>query len=139
VYILFSIKPATLTGETKRNMTCSSKSTKSTTMKIVTMHMRVNPNELRAHIKRNLDRLFKESRHIDMHFSVEGSGNIIEIFQRENYEGFLFRIEVGGTDLHITRSEHYTDDVNSLTVESILNELFKDLTGKLGTDLVQEG
>jgi len=31
------------------------------------------------------------------------------------------------------------DDVNSLTLESVMNELFDDLSGNRGTDLVQEG
>lgn len=108
-------------------------------MKIVTLHTRINPDELRKHIRDNIDTRFREQRKEELHFDVEGSGNIIEIFQRDLYEGFLFRIEVKGQDLDITRSEHYTDDVNSLTVESILNELFQDISGKLGTDLLQEG
>jgi hypothetical protein len=29
--------------------------------------------------------------------------------------------------------------VNSLTLESILNDLFKDISGKQGTDLILEG
>ena len=108
-------------------------------MKIITLHIRIDPNELRRHIGDKIDKMFREQRKEAMHFDVEGSDNIIEIFQRDQYEGFLFRIEVKGQDLHITRSEHYVDDVNSLTVESILNDLFKDLSGKLGTDLLLEG
>ena len=62
------------------------------------------------------------------------------ISQQELYPGdILYHIEVKGDELHITRSEHYVDDVNSLTVESILNDLFNNLSGKLGTDLVLEG
>jgi len=108
-------------------------------MKIITLHTRINPDELREHIRQNIDKMFREQRNEVMHFDVEGSENMIEIFQRDLYEGFLFRIEVKGFELDITRSEHYVDDVNSLTVESILNELFNDLSGKLGTDLLLEG
>jgi hypothetical protein len=109
-------------------------------MKIVTLHTRIDPNELLNHISQNLDQMFREQRHIEMHFVVKGEGKIIEISQPDIYgEDILYHIEIKGTELHITRSEHYVDDVNSLTVESILNELFKDISGKYGTDLLQEG
>lgn len=109
-------------------------------MKIITLHTRVDPAALRDHIRQNLDDMFEAQRHIKMHFIVEGISNLIDIYQPELYDGdILYRIEVKGEELHITRSEHYTDDVNSLTVESILNELFKDASGKYGTDLLQEG
>jgi hypothetical protein len=108
-------------------------------MKIITLHTRIDPNELRKHVSENIDSMFRAQRNEELHFDVEGSGNMIEIFQRDLYEGFLYRIEVKGSELYITRSEHYTDDVNSLTIESILNDLFKDLSGRLGTDLLLEG
>ncbi|HTI59235.1 hypothetical protein [Mucilaginibacter sp.] len=108
-------------------------------MKIITLHKRIDPEELREHIRVNLDRMFWKQRDEEIHFTIEGSGDVIEISQPDLYEGPLFTINVKGAELNITRSEHYTDDVNSLTVESILNELFFDLAGKHGTDLLQEG
>lgn len=108
-------------------------------MKIITLHKRIDPEELREHIRHNLDRMFWQQRKQEIHFTVEGSGDVIDILQPDLYEGVLFSIKVNGSQLDITRSEHYTDDVNSLTVESILNELFFDLSGKYGTDLLQEG
>jgi len=108
-------------------------------MKIITSHVRIDPAELREHIRHNLDRMFWQQRNTEIHFKIGGEGNIIEISQPELYEGILFKIAINGTELDVTRSEHYTDDVNSLTVESILNELFKDLAGIHGTDLLQEG
>jgi hypothetical protein len=108
-------------------------------MKIITLHTRVNPAELREHIRENLDRQFKEVRQTEMHFDISGEGNTIEIAEHEVYKEVLYKIEAKGKQLHITRSEHYTDDVNSLTVESILNDLFKDLSDEYGTDLLQEG
>ena len=108
-------------------------------MKIITLHKRIDPEELREHIRHNLDRMFWQQRKQEIHFTVEGSGDVIEISQPDLYDGVLFKIEVKGSQLDITRSEHYTDDVNSLTIESILNELFFDLSGKYGTDLLQEG
>jgi len=109
-------------------------------MKIITLHTRVNPEALRDHIRENLDTIFLNQRHVSLHFEVGGEGNVIDITQPDLYgDDILYHIELKGQDLHITRSEHYVDDVNSLTVESILNELFKDAAGKYGTDLLQEG
>jgi hypothetical protein len=109
-------------------------------MKIVTLHTRIKPDELFEHINQRLNPLFKEQRQMDIDFVFERSGDAVEISQPELYPGdILYRIEISGMDLNITRSEHYVDDVNSLTVESILNNLFKDISDKQGTDLVQEG
>jgi hypothetical protein len=109
-------------------------------MKIITLHNRININELFNHLQQNLNPLFKEHRHIDIDFKIEKVGDAIEISQPELYPGdILYKIEVDGINLNITRSEHYVDDVNSLTVESILNDLFNDVSGKPGTDLILEG
>ena len=109
-------------------------------MKIITLHTRIDPNELLNHIRQNIDPMFKEQRQTSLHFIVEDYGNTIKISQPELYGNeVLFNIEVKGRELYITRSEHYVDDINSLTVESILNDLFNDLSDKYGTDLVQEG
>jgi len=109
-------------------------------MKIITLHTRIQPAELMSHIVRHLNPLFREQRKSDIDFKIEKIGDVIEISQPELYpEEVLFKIKVNGSELNITRCEHYVDDVNSLTVESILNDLFKDLSDKQGTDLVQEG
>jgi hypothetical protein len=108
-------------------------------MKIITLHNRVNLAKLCQHIEENLDTMFLQHRNIDLHFAVTHAGDTIEISQPESYEGVLFSIKIKGSELWITRSEHYVDDVNSLTVESILNDLFNDVSGKSGTDLLQEG
>ncbi len=63
----------------------------------------------------------------------------VTIAMPELYEGPLFEIAVNGSELWITRNEHYVDDVNSLAIESILNNLFDDLSAGQGTDLVLEG
>jgi hypothetical protein len=109
-------------------------------MKIITLHTPINTDQLHSHLQK-LNPLFKEQRQSDITFSIERSGeDVVEISQPELYaEDILFRIEIKGSELWITRSEHYVDDVNSLTVESILNDLFSDVSGKYGTDLVLEG
>ena len=108
-------------------------------MKIVNIHKTITADELLALIELKLNPLFKEQRLTEIHFTGEINDGAVEIYQREIYEGFLFRIEIKGEELHITRSEHYVDDVNSLTVESILNEIFADLAQDGKVTLVLEG
>jgi hypothetical protein len=109
-------------------------------MKIITLHNRINVDELFNHLQQHLNPLFKEQRKSDITFKIEKLGDAIEISQPELYNNdVLFRIEVKGSQLNIVRCEHYVDDVNSLTLESILNNLFEDLSGRQGTDLILEG
>jgi hypothetical protein len=109
-------------------------------MKIITLHNRIKIDELLDQIKQKLNTIFKQQRQADIDFKIEKIGDTIEISQPELYPGdILYRIQVDGSNLNITRCEHYVDDVNSLTVESILNDLFKNISGKPGTDLVLEG
>lgn len=109
-------------------------------MKMITLHQRISINEVFKHIQHKLNILFAEQRQNNLHFIVRLNGDKVEITQPDIYaEDILFSIEVKDQELWITRSEHYVDDVNSLTVESILNELFSDVSGKWGTDLLQEG
>lgn len=108
-------------------------------MKIININSTVTTEDLLAHLTRNLNMLFREQRRIDMDFRIENINGAVEIAQRELYEGFLFRIEPHGHELWITRSEHYVDDVNSLTLESLLNKLFEDLSGENGVKITLEG
>lgn len=108
-------------------------------MKIVNIHKNISPYELSGLINHKLDRLFAAQRKTPMHFLCEIVDHSIEIYQTKLYDGFLFRIEIKGEELHITRSEHYVDDVNSLTIESILNDIFEELSDDGRVTLVQEG
>lgn len=109
-------------------------------MKVITLHKRINVDELFDLIQQQLNPRFQEQRKTSLGFTVTRSGNAIDITQPDLYPGdILYHIEADQDELHITRCEHYTDDVNSLTVESILNDLFKIVAGKSGTDLILEG
>jgi len=108
-------------------------------MKIITLHKPIKIQDLYNLLLQKLNPLFHERRQSDIDFTVEQKNGSIEINEPQIYEGFLFNLTLNGAELWITRSEHYVDDVNSLTIESILNDLFKDLAGDDGTDLVQEG
>lgn len=108
-------------------------------MKIITLHQPVQIEKLYNHIKDQLNPIFHKQRQSDINFTVENTSEGIVISQPELYDGALFTIAVQDDELWITRNEHYVDDVNSITIESILNILFEDLSGNLGTDLVEEG
>ncbi len=109
-------------------------------MKIITLHTRIDANKLLTHLVQKLNPLFREQRKQDISFKIEKLGNAIEISQPELYEGVLFKLKIKGKQLWITRNEHYVDDVSSLTVESILNSLFEDMTDDTrGVDLLLEG
>ncbi|RFZ81272.1 hypothetical protein DYU05_20025 [Mucilaginibacter terrenus] len=108
-------------------------------MKIITLHKPVNIDELYQHIHDKLNPFFHEQRNSDISFTVTNTPVGITITQPEFYEGALFTIAVQDDQLWITRNEHYVDDINSITIESILNSLFEQVSGGLGTDLVQEG
>jgi len=108
-------------------------------MKIITLHKRIDVNKLYNQLKQNINPLFKKQRQEDIQFIVTKVDHEIEIAEREIYHAILYCIKVVGEELHITRNEHYVDDVNSLALESILNSMFQDISGKMGTDLVLEG
>ncbi|BAU56069.1 hypothetical protein [Mucilaginibacter gotjawali] len=108
-------------------------------MKILNINKTITPDELLQLLGEKLNPLFREQRQTEIIFVSENKDGAIEISAPGFYEGFLFRIEIKGKELHITRSEHYVDDVNSLTVESILNEIFADLAEDGKVTLMREG
>ncbi|MFD2874694.1 hypothetical protein ACFS5N_19570 [Mucilaginibacter ximonensis] len=109
-------------------------------MRIITLHTRISVDDLFNRVNEKLNPYFFEHRKEHIIFETVKSGNAIEIYQHEFYEGALFHIEVDGQQLKIIHNEHYVDDVNSLTIFSILGSLFEDLTDDpRGVEMVQEG
>ncbi|MCQ6961157.1 hypothetical protein [Mucilaginibacter aquariorum] len=108
-------------------------------MKIITLHKPVNIDQLFNHLQDRLNPIFQKQRQSDISFNIANTPTGIEISYPKLYEGILFTITVQDDQLWITRNEHYVDDINSITVESILNSLFDDISGGQGTDLLQEG
>lgn len=108
-------------------------------MKVITLHNRITTDELLSYLQKKLNPLFKEQRQVDNVLQIFKADETVTISMPELYEGPLFEIAVNGSELWITRNEHYVDDVNSLAIESILNNLFDDLSEGQGTDLVLEG
>ena len=109
-------------------------------MKVITLHQLISTDALLERLQQKLNPYFKEQRQQDIVFTIEKNDNAVEISQPELYDGVLFKLEVKGSELWITRNEHNVDDVNSLTLESILHSLYEDLTDDArGVDLVTEG
>jgi hypothetical protein len=109
-------------------------------MKILNIHKTITAEELITLLDQKLNPLFHHQRQSnDVSFIIENKDGVVEISCPEIYEGFLYRIEIKGRELHITRSVDYIDDVNSLTVESILNELFREIAADGNVTFVLEG
>jgi len=108
-------------------------------MKIINIHNHINTDQLLTLLQQKLNPLFQQQKQSDISFNIENKDGAVEISQPELYDGFLFRIEPEESQLMITRSEHYVDDINSITVESILNSLFEELSGDKGVSLTLEG
>jgi hypothetical protein len=108
-------------------------------MKILNIHKTITAEQLLQLMQQKLNPLFQQQTKSDISFVSEIKDGKVEISQPVLYEGFLFSIEINGHELWITRSEHYVDDVNSLTIESILNELFTKLAADGKVTLILEG
>jgi hypothetical protein len=64
------------------------------------------------------------------------NGNSIEIWLPEPYEDYLYKIDVNGPDISVSKSEHYTDDVNSLAMEDVLTDIILEFIGKKNVAVV---
>jgi hypothetical protein len=112
---------------------------KTSFMKIIHTKGPVKVNELKNFLEEKLSPLFKERRQADIDFVFTQTNNGIQITQPDMYEDFLFQIDViSDTELHVIKSEHYTDDVNVLTIEDILNNLYMEYPGRDNIDYIGE-
>lgn len=108
-------------------------------MKIIHTKSPVKAEELRTFLENELPPLFKKQRHADIDFVFTQTPDGVEISQPNLYEDFLFRIVlINDTEMHVTKSEHYTDDVNVLTMEDILNNLYMKFPGRDNIDNIGE-
>jgi len=108
-------------------------------MKIIDIHSKITTDDLFILLQQKLNQQFQQQRKVNLSFNIEHRRSFIEINQPNLYEEYLFRIEVKGTKLYVTRAADYIDDVNALTIESILNGLFEQLAGDKGMNLILEG
>jgi len=108
-------------------------------MKIIHTKGPINATDLKSFLETQLPPLFKKQRQADIDFIYPLNENGVEITQPEMYEDFLFRITIeGDQEIHVTKSEHYTDDVNVLTLEDILNNLFMEYPGRDNIEVIEE-
>jgi hypothetical protein len=108
-------------------------------MKIINTDTPVNANEYADYLRKKLLPLFKERRQVELTFDIKNTNDSIEISNTEFYDGFLFRFEFKGNEIDVIKSEHYTDDVNMLTLEDILNNLYMEFPGRDNISLIEEG
>lgn len=108
-------------------------------MKIVHTTAPVNAEDLRLFLENNLNSLFKKHRHADIDLAFTLDNDSLQISIPHLYDDFLFNIDVvNGNELHINKSEHYTGDVNALTIEDILNNLLLDYPGRENIEYIAE-
>ncbi|GAB3928375.1 hypothetical protein [Mucilaginibacter myungsuensis] len=92
-------------------------------MKIITASTNWNTDRLYQTLQDKLDPLFKGARQIDAEVKVNKVADSIEVGIPEFYDGYLFKLTAEGRELHVAKSEHYVDDINQLTLQSILETL----------------
>lgn len=108
-------------------------------MKIVQTKGPVDIKELSSFLQQDINRLFHERRQEDIQIDVVSNEKRIHIICPTLYDSFLFDIQVVKDDeIHIIKSEHYTDDVNVLTLEDIINNLLMKYPGSDGIDYIGE-
>jgi hypothetical protein len=103
-------------------------------MKIITANRRWNIDELFKTLLLNINPMFKKIKQEDIHFNVIKEGDKIEINQPDLYDGYLFQLTAQGNKLYIAKSEHYVDDINAITLQSILDNLQMDYQD--GADII---
>ncbi|RYZ98036.1 MAG: hypothetical protein EOP47_20290 [Sphingobacteriaceae bacterium] len=97
-------------------------------MKIINTDKNIIVDDLFKYLQQ-LNPLFREQRQSDVNFEVVKAGQEIDIQQPQLYDDILFKLQVEGNRLRVIKSEHYVDDVNVLTLESILDKLFLEHLG----------
>jgi hypothetical protein len=108
-------------------------------MKIIHTKGPVNVDELSSFLQQDLNRLFEERRQETIKFDIEPNNQGIQVTCPTLYESFLFDIQaVNDNEIHIVKSEHYTDDVNVLTLEDIINNLLMKYPGRNDISSIEE-
>jgi hypothetical protein len=108
-------------------------------MKIINVDHPITATEYADYLRRKLNPLFNERRNVQLSFDIVNTDNSVEVQNTEFYDGFLFRFEFKGDEIDVIKSEHYTDDVNVLTLEDILNNLYMEFPGRENISQIAEG
>ena len=123
----------------KQYLQANCKYSKHINMKIINTDTPVNANEYADFLRKKLIPLFKERRKVELTFDIVNTDDSIEVQNTEFYDGFLFRFEFKGDEIDVIKSEHYTDDVNVLALEDILNSLYMEFPGRENISQIAEG
>ncbi len=92
-------------------------------MKVFKTTQAVSAEKVKAFLDDKLNPLFEQRRQSSICFNIVTDNEAL-LITNENYEDPLFRIELKGNEIDVTKSEHYTDDINAIALESSLEELF---------------
>ncbi|RKR84227.1 hypothetical protein BDD43_4457 [Mucilaginibacter gracilis] len=97
-----------------------------------TYQTKINPNVrgLCVALQQKLPAKFNNKMYGGTNLNIVESGNSIEIWLPLPYEQYLYKIDVDGSDVNISKSEHYTDDANSLAMEDVLTDIVIAFIGK---------
>ncbi|RYY36450.1 MAG: hypothetical protein EOP46_06390 [Sphingobacteriaceae bacterium] len=98
-------------------------------MKTIPVTTNITIDGLYEILKNKLNPIFQKRRQEDIRFDIAKNGDTIEISQPELYEEFLFKLIAKDSALELHQSEHYVDDINAITINSILDELFVEHLG----------
>jgi hypothetical protein len=72
---------------------------------------------------------FADKLKTDLSLLITETADGIEIGQPGFYETYLYKIKVVGSEVHVGKSEHYVDDVNSLALEDIIDDIITQYLG----------
>lgn len=107
-------------------------------MKIINTSTAIDKHELWQLLQKKVNALFRKQRQQDLAFEITEKPDAIEIAKPGLYDGYLFNLKIKGNEIKISKTEHYTDDVNILTLEEIINDLLLDYPGRENIDLITE-
>lgn len=87
-------------------------------------------HDLAVKLQAELPSAFDEKINTLAQLRIIEKGDLIEIWLPAPYEEYLYKININGSEVSVSKSEHYTDDVNSLALEDVLIATIIDFIGK---------
>lgn len=107
-------------------------------MKIIKTLSPIDKQHLLRLLQQKVNSLFRKQRQEDLSFDIKETPDSIEISKPDLYDGYLFDLRIKEDGIEIRKTEHYTDDVNVLTLEEIINDLVLDYPGRENIDQITE-
>jgi hypothetical protein len=108
-------------------------------MKIINTERPIKTADYADYLRAKLNLLFQKQRMENITFEIRNDDDSIEILQPSLYgNNFLFRLVFKGNEIDVIKSEHYTDDVNVLTLEDIMNNLYMEYPGRNNIEFIRD-